>query len=159
MRYRSVRVFSLTRSGPRWFIRNFTCSVLLGCRQQLHIPFFLTGLSPSMAGFSTPFKFLIYSIELLAVTPRLSHYPTLATAAPWHQCGLGSSPFARRYSGNRFYFLFLGLLRCFSSPAYLFRVQSPTVQVAPFGYPGIIALLQLPQAFRSLTRPSSALTT
>ena len=30
--------------------------------------------------------------------------------------GLGSSPFARRYSGNRFYFLFLRLLRCFSSP-------------------------------------------
>ena len=29
--------------------------------------------------------------------------------------GLGSSPFARRYLGNRFYFLFLQLLRCFSS--------------------------------------------
>ena len=30
--------------------------------------------------------------------------------------GLGSSPFARRYSGNRSYFLFLRVLRCFSSP-------------------------------------------
>ena len=29
--------------------------------------------------------------------------------------GLGSSPFARRYLGNRFYFLFLQLLRCFTS--------------------------------------------
>ena len=29
--------------------------------------------------------------------------------------GLGSSPFARRYSGNHYYFLFLQLLRCFSS--------------------------------------------
>ena len=27
--------------------------------------------------------------------------------------------------------------------------------VAPFGYPGIIACWQLPQAFRSLLRPSS----
>jgi hypothetical protein len=30
--------------------------------------------------------------------------------------GLGSSPFARRYSENRCFFLFLRLLRCFSSP-------------------------------------------
>ena len=30
--------------------------------------------------------------------------------------GLGSSHFARRYSGNRFFFLFLRVLRCFSSP-------------------------------------------
>lgn len=30
--------------------------------------------------------------------------------------GLGSSPFARRYSGNLFRFLFLRLLRCFNSP-------------------------------------------
>ena len=32
-----------------------------------------------------------------------------------HTLGLGCSPFARRYSGNRFYFLFLQVLRCFSS--------------------------------------------
>ena len=30
-------------------------------------------------------------------------------------CGLGSSVFARRYSRNRSYFLFLQVLRCFSS--------------------------------------------
>ena len=30
--------------------------------------------------------------------------------------GLGFSHFARRYFGNRFYFLFLRVLRCFSSP-------------------------------------------
>ena len=30
--------------------------------------------------------------------------------------GLGSSPFARRYSGNHVCFLFLRVLRCFSSP-------------------------------------------
>ena len=33
--------------------------------------------------------------------------------------GLGCSLFARHYSGNRGFFPFLGLLRCFSSPAYL----------------------------------------
>ena len=30
--------------------------------------------------------------------------------------GLGSFPFARRYLGNRTFFLFLRVLRCFSSP-------------------------------------------
>src|SRR5512137_916923 len=33
--------------------------------------------------------------------------------------GLGSSPFARRYSGNRDFFLFLGVLRCLTSPRWL----------------------------------------
>ncbi len=35
----------------------------------------------------------------------------------WHPDGLGYSPFARRYSGNRCCFLFLGVLRWFTSPS------------------------------------------
>ena len=35
--------------------------------------------------------------------------------------GLGSSLFARHYSGNRYYFFFLGVLRYFTSPRWLFR--------------------------------------
>ena len=34
---------------------------------------------------------------------------------PCDTAGLGYSPFARRYWGNRYYFLFLQVLRCFSS--------------------------------------------
>ena len=41
-----------------------------------------------------------------SVTPACSH------------TGLGSFRFARRYSGNRCFFLFLRVLRCFSSPGY-----------------------------------------
>ena len=37
-----------------------------------------------------------------------------------HVCGLASFPFARRYLGNRCFFLFLRVLRCFSSPRYLY---------------------------------------
>ena len=79
-------------------------------------------------------------------------------------CGLGSFPFARRYLGNRFFFLFLALLRCFSSGG------SPCItmcslcsdggslrRVAPFRYPRINRYLLLPVAFRSLSRLSSAL--
>ena len=42
--------------------------------------------------------------------------------------GLGCFPFARRYSGNHFCFLFLRVLRCFSSPSssrdtYVFGIR------------------------------------
>ena len=58
----------------------------------------------------------------------------------------------------REYFLFLGVLRCFSSPTYLHSsyVFSGRVTgyhpggVAPFGHPRISARPQLPEAFRRL---------
>ena len=38
---------------------------------------------------------------------------------PARRISLGSSLFARHYSGNHYYFLFLSLLRCFSSGGWL----------------------------------------
>ena len=77
---------------------------------------------------------------------------------------MGSSGFARRYFRNRCFFLFLALLRCFSSGG------SPCIpmdsvcsdggslrRVAPFRYPRITGYLLLTVAFRSLSRLSSAL--
>ena len=76
--------------------------------------------------------------------------------------GLGCSPFARRYLGNHCCFLFLRVLRCFSSPGALhipmysvYDDWSSTSRVSPFGNPRIYARLQLPVAYRSLSRPSS----
>lgn len=79
--------------------------------------------------------------------------------------GLGSFPFARRYLGNRCFFLLLRVLRCFSSPGSLLRtyfIQCGVMgydshRVAPFGYLWINVCLRLPKAFRSLPRPSSPL--
>ena len=77
--------------------------------------------------------------------------------------GLASFPFARRYSENRCFFLFLRLLRCFSSAGYLHMAMDLPYStkvlpwwVSPFGNPGINGYLLLPQAYRSLSRPSSA---
>ena len=78
--------------------------------------------------------------------------------------GLASFPFARRYLGNRCFFLLLELLRCFSSPRfllsdYLFHLRMPVYyyrRVPPFGYLRISGYLLLPAAFRSLSRTSSA---
>ena len=73
--------------------------------------------------------------------------------------GLGSAPFARRYWGYHFCFLFLRVLRCFSSPGSPHRTSGDTGAslpwVAPFGHPRIKGRLHLPAASRSLPRPSS----
>ena len=87
-----------------------------------------------------------------SVTPECTH------------SGLGSSHFARRYFGNRCFFLFLRLLRCFSSPGsppyvMYWRMDTGGVLqwVSPFRYLRINGYLLLPEAFRSLSRLSSAL--
>ena len=77
--------------------------------------------------------------------------------------GLASFPFARRYLGNRCFFLFLLLLRCFISEGFL-RIPMDSVyddkvlpyRVSPFGNPGVDGYLLLTRAYRSLSRPSSA---
>ena len=77
---------------------------------------------------------------------------------------LGSFHFARRYFGNRVFFLFLRLLRCFSSPGSLPYVMywrmddwSLSSRVSPFRNHRINEYLLLPDAYRSLSRLSSAL--
>ena len=77
--------------------------------------------------------------------------------------GLGCSAFARRYLRNRCLFLFLRVLRCFSSPRslyppYAFGRESPL----RWGFPIRKSLdqrlvCQLPRAYRRLPRPSSPL--
>ena len=89
---------------------------------------------------------------LRSITPECTHP------------GLGSFHFARRYFGNRFFFLFLRLLRCFSSPGSPCMPMysacsdwSSSRRVSPFRHLRINGYLLLPAAFRSLSRPSSAL--
>ena len=81
----------------------------------------------------------------------------------WH-AGLGSFPFARRYLGNHCCFLFLRLLRCFSSPGSLYMAmyspysdRSFSCRVSPFRNLRVNGYLLLTVAYRSLSRLSSAL--
>ena len=85
---------------------------------------------------------------LLDILPSLerSYYPGTCL----NTAGLGSSPFARRYWGNRYYFLFLQVLRCFSS------LRSPPHQaddgIASAGLPhsdicGSMRICRSPQLF------------
>jgi hypothetical protein len=78
---------------------------------------------------------------------------------------LGSSPFARHYSGSRGFFPFLWVLRCFSSPAclhagYVFTCGYARITTREFPHseiPGSMTGQRLPRAYRSRPRPSSAL--
>ena len=78
---------------------------------------------------------------------------------------MGSSPFARHYSGSRGFFPFLRVLRCFSSPAclflpYGFRQEYARITTRRFPHSEILGSTDgqlLPEAYRSRPRPSSAL--
>ena len=105
----------------------------------------LTGLSPSLAGLSR--TVLLTSLVTYAVrTPKCSH------------SGLGSSHFARRYFGNHCCFLFLRLLRCFSSPGspripiQVTPIQYTVTEVPSAGFPhsdicGSLDICSSPQLF------------
>ena len=76
--------------------------------------------------------------------------PSIQRLQTWHIDGLGCSPFARRYWGNRICFLFLRVLRWFTSPGWLRHpmysdddLEDCPRGVAPFGNLRVKAYLAL----------------
>ena len=133
------------RDGPRGFGQDSSCPALLRWSPKA-CPVTRTGLSPSADRLSRRFRFLACSSwKLLQPRTRLDAH------------GLGSSPFARHYSGNRYFFLLLQVLRCFSSlrSPRSRAARTSCVRVSPFGHLRITSRLRIPGAFRSLPRPSS----
>ena len=109
-----------------------------------------TGLSPPMVTLSCVFG---YPSRRLC---RRSYNPGRGLDRP----GLGSCAYARHYWRNHCYFLFLRVLRCFSSPRSPHHIRDgdncPSDSwVVPFGNPRIKGHLHLHAAYRSLSRPSS----
>ena len=72
---------------------------------------------------------------------------------PTSRTSLGCSLFARHYSGNHVCFLFLQVLRCFSSLGWLsLRSNTPSVcWVVPFGNLRILRLCAAPRSLSQLT--------
>ena len=117
-------VFSLTGWSPQ-IPAEFL--VLRGTQVPPDDPFSIscTGLSPFTATLSCVFHYGSVLMLPAVLQPR---------ALPQDNPGLGSCAFARHYLRNRCYFLFLRVLRCFSSPG------SPRDMVAvpeslPAGFP------------------------
>ena len=98
-------VFSLTGWSPLIHTRFHVPRATLDTTSLTYLSY--TGLSPSMVCF--PKTFLLDLLDrLCSPNPRSITTPSL-----------GSSYFARHYSRNRVFFLFLWVLRCFSSPRSL----------------------------------------
>ena len=102
--------------GPGRFRQGFTCPallrILLGNKN-----ISCTGLSPSAVHISIWFHYA-FIVHIVVLQPQHCRNNT----------GLGSFHFARHYFGNHFYFLFLRVLRCFSSPGL--RLSTTSLQLA-----------------------------
>ena len=118
-----------------------------------------TGFSPSLIRFPKTVRLLIrvpYAVHNPAVhAPRFGLFP-FRSPLLWKSIFLSNE--------RTCFFLFLRLLRCFSSPGSLPYVMdwrmddwSLSSRVSPFRYLRINGYLLLPEAFRSLSRLSSAL--
>ena len=105
------------------------------------LPVSHTGLSPCLARF--PKTVLLPSSSLVqSITPKDK------------SSGLGSSHFARHYFGNRCFFLFLRLLRCFSSPgSRLHPIRLPFFTCRRTGCSCAGSPIQIPTDYRVSAAP------
>ena len=136
--------------GPPDFQQGFSCLAVLRIPLAL-FRFQIRGFHSLWLVFPEPF-FYLSSHLLRSITPKDK------------SLGLGSFPFARRYLGNRCFFLFLQVLRCFSSLRSLPYVMDWRMddrgllcRVSPFRNLRVNGYLLLTAAYRSLSRLSSAL--
>ena len=114
--------------GPPEFRQGSTCLVLLRI-PLAPLRFRIRGFHPLWPAFPIPFFYPLGHI-LRSITPECTH------------SGLGSSAFARRYLRNRCFFLFLRVLRCFSSPGsllytYVFSIRYLNITSGAFPHSDI----------------------
>ena len=84
--------------------------------------------------------FTFFGLTFQSCSAMLPLIPSVLN--PIFAYGLGSFPFARRYSENRCFFLFLRVLRCFSSPrcplyGYVFTIGSLRITTGAFPHSDI----------------------
>ena len=155
------------RGGPRRFTRICSVSALLGIQTGDRVRFgygAITHCGRPFLNRSPTQQFCNFVVRLVSYVfvPR----PHVCNATRLvHRHGLASTLFARRYSGCRGCFPFLGVLRCFNSPGslsrpYVFRPEYHSMTSGGFPHSDIHGSMpsrRLPVAFRSHSRPSSVL--
>ena len=109
--------------GPPYFPQDFSCPVVLWIKN-LYI-------------FSFEYRIITFFDETFQSSSSTKSISFVLSVTP-DKSGLGCFPFARRYLGNRLFFLFLRVLRCFSSPglplaSYVFTYKY--LRVAQVGFP------------------------
>ena len=150
--------------GPARFTRNFTSSVLLGNAFTKSVAYTYGTLTLYGATFQWTSTSPHLDHSATGQQPGNKHIPQPPHSNPCqvsHCIGLASSAFARHYSRNHNCFLFLWVLRCFTSPRSLhtpYFIQARVTGhdsswVSPFGHPRITARLTAP---RGLSRPPTS---
>src|SRR5246500_4252042 len=104
------------RNGLRGFKQGFTCPALLRCLLRVRIAFVYAPVTL----YGSTFQRIRLTTGLVTLLLQVLQPPTHRNAT-----GVGSSDFARHYFRNRGFFLFLQVLRWFTSlsslmPAYVF---------------------------------------
>ena len=137
------------RDGPRRFRQSFTCSALLRYRLRVWIIFAYARITL----FGTSFQRTSANDWIGNSTVAGPTTP----AAPEGETGLGCCDFARHYFRNRGFFLFLQVLRWFTSlgslrPNYVFigRLYGFTVQGFPIRKSPDQSLLAAPRGLSQL---------
>ena len=126
----SVRIEYLAlRNGLRGFKQGFSCPALLRYLLRVQINFVYAPVTLCGA----PFQGLRLSTGLVTLLLQALQPPCYR-----NKTGLGCSEFARHYYRNRGFFLFLGVLRWFTSPrspepAYVF--SGSYIRFAYVGFP------------------------
>jgi hypothetical protein len=165
VRYRSPLVSSLAGWSPR-IQSGFHVSGSTQVPTRESLEFRLRGSNPLRS--DVPVRSTTRAICNSPVALRSAHVgPTTPPtqrpqASTW--VGLGCSPFARHYSGNRDFLSFPPGTQMCHFPGFPPRTLCVQVRVTrhypcrvpPFGDPCFIARLRLHTAYRSLPRPSSA---
>jgi hypothetical protein len=149
--------------GPARFTQNFTSSVLLG-NAHTKAPAYTYGtITLYGAAFQRTSTSPALDHSATSQQPGNEHTPQPPHSNPCqvsHYAGLATSAFARHYSRNHSCFLFLWVLRCFTSPRsphtpYIFRCGSPPrlapgSGVSPFGHPRIKVRLSTPRGLSQI---------
>ena len=138
-----TREYLALGGGPPSFPQGFSCPVVLWSIVE-KICCFVYGTFTLCGG----------AFQLFSTTTYL-FYMTMSATPVTYVTGLGSSPFARRYLGNRFFFLFLRVLRCFSSPgmpfsSYVFTTKYLSIISSRFPHsdiPGSMLACSFPRLF------------
>ena len=153
-------------SGLARFTRNSTGSVLLGNTPRRRKGFTYGTVTRYGQTFQTvPLPVHFVTSCCFGRNSQAVPQPPMRNACRLsHAQGLASSAFAHHYSRNRFCFLFLRVLRCFTSPRYhplpyAFRQGRHPMTGAGFPHSEILESqpgCRLLEAYRRLQRPSSA---
>ena len=148
---------ALDRGRPG-FVRNFTCSALLGClsKRLFYFTYWAFTVFGSIFQLDSVIKKFCNSFGVLQDSATDPSTPAAQRLQAWHAVGLGFAPFAHHYLGYLLRFLFLRVLRCFTSLRTPRPKPVPTHDgrwVPPFGNPRIKALLAAP---RGISQPQTS---